>query len=269
MPDLHAGFAEPQQTTADLLAEFLEEVDRMPGIQTIKSAMLRAADLRPGMRVLDVGCGSGIEAIRLATDHPDVSVTGLDQNAGLLAIARRRGADLPNVDWVHADLDGAELPEGHFDVIRTERVLMYAAGPALGRALDKLIGLLRPGGRLVLFELDYVATMLPAGGYDEDVVRDLHAIMERAMPEPWAGRRIPVELAARQMADLTAEPYSFLASEPVWQRIVHDTLREALDREPTPRPELQAWLDEHAKTAAEHPFRAAFAGVLTTARRPA
>lgn len=269
MPDLHAGFAEPKRTDAAILAEFLDEVDRMPTIQEIKAKMLRAADLRPGMRVLDAGCGHGSEVIRQATAHPDVFFTGLDRNPDLLAIAQERGAGLENVEWVQADLDDPGLPEGHFDVIRTERVLMYAAGPALGRQLDILIRLLRPDGRLVLSELDYGGIMLPIGGEGEAVTRAVQEIMEKAMPEPWAGRRIPVELAARGMTDVVAEPYLFTASEPVWQRIVEGTLRDALDRDPVPRPEIQAWLDEHAKSAAEHPFRGAFAGVLTSARRPA
>ncbi|MEV5407312.1 methyltransferase domain-containing protein [Thermopolyspora sp. NPDC052614] len=267
MPDLHAEFAKPE-AAADPLMEFLEEVDRMPSIRAVKTTMLQAAGLRPGMRLLDVGCGSGIEVIRLAGDHPEVSFTGLDPNPGLLAIARKRAAALANVEWVEARLEDAELPEGGFDVIRTERVLMFAAGPALGRQLDKLISLLRPGGRLVLFELDYGAMILPPGDHDDDVAREAHALMERAMPEPWAGRKIPVELAARGMADVTAEPYIFTVSEPVWRRIVHDTLRQALDGEPEPRPRLRAWLDDHAATAAEHPLRTAITGVLITARRP-
>jgi Methylase involved in ubiquinone/menaquinone biosynthesis len=269
MPDLHAGFAEPQKTSAAILAEFLDEVDRMPAVQEIKAKMLRAADLRPGMRVLDAGCGHGIELIRQATDHPDVFFTGLDRNPDLLAMARERGAGLNNVEWVQADLDDPGLPEDHFDVIRTERVLMYAAGPAFGRQLDILIRLLRPGGRLVLSELDYGSTMLPIGDQGEAVTRAVQEIMEKAMPEPWAGRRIPVELAARGMIDVVAEPYWMVVSEPVWLRIVAGTVRDALDRDPVPRPEIQAWLDDHAKAAAEHPLRAAFAGVLTTARRPA
>lgn len=269
MPDLHTGFAEPKRTSAELLAEFLDEVDRMPGYRPIKEAMARAVDLRPGMRVLDAGCGSGIEVTRLAAEHPEVSFVGLDRNPDLLDIARRRSAGLPNVDWVEADLETTDLPDGGFDLIRTERVLMYAARDALGRQLDRLIGLLRPGGRLALFELDYGATILPVGEQGDDVVRTLQEIMAGAMPDPWSGRRIPVELTARKMADVTAEPYSFAATEPVWRRIVHDTLREATERDPAPRPELAAWLAEHSAAAADHPLRSVFTGILTTARRPA
>mgnify|MGYP002621075560 CR=1 FL=1 len=268
MPDLHVGFTQPRTTSTAILTEFLDVVDDMPVIQATKAAMLRAADLRPGMRVLDAGCGHGIEMVRLATDHPDVFFTGLDRNPDLLALARQRGAGLDNVEWVEADLADPGLPEGHFDVVRVERVLMYS-GAALGRHLDALIRLLRPGGRILLFELDYGGMILPVGNHDEAVVHAIRAIMEKAMPEPWAGRKIPVELLARGMADVVAEPYVFVQPELVWRRVIHDTLVEALDRDPVPRPEIRAWLEDHAKTAAEHPFRTAVTGVLTTARRPA
>jgi len=265
MPDLHAEFRDPQSTESSLLEEFLDEVDRIPGMRNLHAAMRTALGLRPGMRVLDAGCGTGLEITRLAKEHPDVTFTGLDQNEQLLAAARRR-ATLPNVEWVHTALEAAELPERHFDAIRTERVLMYSPDPAFGWLLDLLVRLLRPGGRLVLFELDYGAVILPVDGHDDMAVRTLTGLLERAMPQPWAGRKIPAELAARSMSDVTAEPYAMAANEQVWRPIVHDTLREALRRDPSAPPELHAWLDDHAARLSDVPLSAVFTGILTTAR---
>jgi ubiquinone/menaquinone biosynthesis C-methylase UbiE len=72
--------------------------------------------VEPGMKVLDVGCGTGnatIPAARLGA-----RVTGLDQSADLLAIARERAADaMVEIDWVEGD--PAELPfaDGSFDLV--------------------------------------------------------------------------------------------------------------------------------------------------------
>ena len=266
MPDLHAEFSDPQSTESSLLEKFLDEVDRVPSIQNVHAAMRRALGLRPGMRVLDAGCGTGLEIARLAREHPDVTFTGLDQNEQLLAAARRR-ASQPNIEWVHAALETASLPERHFDVIRTERVLMYSPDPGFGRLLDRLIRLLRPGGRLVLFELDYGAIILPVGGHDDKVVRALTGLLENAMPHPWAGRKIPEALAARGMTDVTAEPYALTGNEQVWRTIVHHTLTEALNRDPSAPPELHAWLDDHAARLSDVPLPVVFTGILTTARR--
>jgi trans-aconitate methyltransferase len=49
--------------------------------------MREAMDVRPGTRALDAGCGIGLEARRLATEHLDAHVVGLDRNAELLDVA--------------------------------------------------------------------------------------------------------------------------------------------------------------------------------------
>jgi cyclopropane fatty-acyl-phospholipid synthase-like methyltransferase len=79
--DLHQGFGDPRRAPAEALVGFLEESDRLPGMQTIHRAMRAALDVRPGARVLDAGCGVGLEAARLADEHPNAHVTGLDRNA--------------------------------------------------------------------------------------------------------------------------------------------------------------------------------------------
>ncbi|MGP4014701.1 methyltransferase domain-containing protein [Saccharopolyspora sp. 5N708] len=265
--DLHDGFREPRLGVSAALTGFLDEVDRLPGIRAVRQAMRAAVELRPGMRVLDAGCGIGSEVTRLAVDHPAVEFTGLDKNAELLGTAQSRAASVSNLTWVHAALEDFETREA-YDVVRSERVLMYSPGPLFGQVLDLVVQLVRPGGRLVLFELDYGGNILPTGHGDDDVVHALEAVLERALPQPWAGRKIPVELASRGLVDITATPYAFGVNETVWRAIVHDTLRTALDQETAPA-ELHSWLDAQAASAGNAPFLGAFTGVLTVARRPA
>lgn len=267
-PDLHEGFRDPLRAGSAALTGFLDEVDRLPGVRAIHRAMRRSLDLRPGMRVLDAGCGIGLEVTRLARHHPDADFTGLDKNPRLLDRARQRAVPSPpNLTWLPAALETSELEEGSYDAIRTERVLMYAPHPLFGDLLDLLVRLVRPGGRLVLFELDYGATMLSAGPGNDALVRPLDELLERALPQPLAGRKIPSELAARGMTEVQAAPYSFSVNEPVWRGIVHDTLHLALERESCRYEELRSWLEAQAAAAHDSPFLAAFTGVLTSARR--
>src|SRR5262245_17862165 len=114
--DLHEGFRDPERAPADDLARFLEEADRLPGIRAVRGALRGAIDPRPGMRLLDAGCGTGLETERLAVKHPEMFVTGLDRNADMLRIARRR-VDPPrsNLSWHEADLTALDLPEASFD----------------------------------------------------------------------------------------------------------------------------------------------------------
>src|SRR3954468_25082387 len=238
--DLHEGFRDPSRVAAEELTRFLHEADRLPGVTAIQHAMRRSFDLRPGMRLLDAGCGIGLEAARLAKEHPAVSVTGLDRNAELLAIARSRPGPQPeNLTWMEGDLAELDLPDASFDAVRAEKVLMYLSDPELDRAIDELVRVLRPGGRLALFELDYGATILPAGTQGDGVVRRVNDLLDDSVPQPRAGRRIPALLSDRGLVGVDAQPFSFAVSEPIWRRIVHDTVgaRDGLD------PSVRSWLD--------------------------
>jgi ubiquinone/menaquinone biosynthesis C-methylase UbiE len=266
--NLHEGFRDGRRAQAEALVRFLEDADRLPGIMAIHRAMRGAMDLRPRTRVLDAGCGIGLEAWRLAAGHPHAHVTGLDLNAELLRIARSRPATpADNLEWTEGDLTDLRLADASFDVVRTERVLMYLPDPLFEQVLDDVLRVVRPGGQLVLFELDYGATILPDAGHDEAVVRHAHQRVERSLPQPWAGRRLPGLLAHRGLRDVVAAPYAFAVSEPVWRRIVHDTLRATLDDRPDPA--LSAWLVDAEQVVADGGLPAVFTGILTTARVPA
>jgi ubiquinone/menaquinone biosynthesis C-methylase UbiE len=264
--DLHEGFRDPRQTPAGDLMDFLEAADRLPSIRAIQHALRRVLDLRPGMRLLDAGCGIGLETRRLAAAHPETLVTGLDRNADLLAVARR-SADpaTANLGWLEADLAALDLPAASFDAIRTDRVLMYLPDGGLERALAGLIRVLRPGGRLALFELDYGATILALGATAHAVVDRAVDALRSSLPQPLAGRRLPALLSARGLRDVTAEPFSIVPSETVWRRIVHDTITAS--GSPGCDPDLAAWLRQQAAAAARGEFVAAFTGVLTSASK--
>jgi SAM-dependent methyltransferase len=256
MMDLHQGFRDPAQAESSDLIAFLEAVDGLPGTQAVHRALRAALAPRPGLRLLDAGCGIGLETTRLARDHPGLEVVGLDRNRDLLAVARRHEP----VEWLEGDLTALALPERSFDLVRTERVLMYLAGDAFAAAVRDLVRLLRPGGRVAFFELDYGATLLAPGGAEDAVVKRAAVALEAALPQPWAGRRLPRLLVENGLRGVRAEPISFAVSEPVWRRIVHDSLG-ALDAG------IGAWLAEQAQAASRGEFAAAFTGVLATGRR--
>jgi hypothetical protein len=119
------------------------------------------------------------------------------------------------------------------------------------------VNALRPGGRLAFFELDYGATILAPGSGVDAVAATLHD----SLPQPLAGRRLPGLLSERGLRDVTAEPFSFEVDEPVWRRIVHDTVIAS----GPPAPDAATWLRRQAAAAARGEFVAAFTGMLTSA----
>jgi SAM-dependent methyltransferase len=107
------------------------------------------AALKPGERVLDVCCGSGASALPAARSvGPTGSVVGIDLADSLLQLARAKSADLTNVEFRHADFETADLPGASFDAVLCVFGLFFF--PDMPRALRKMRGMLKPGGRMVI-----------------------------------------------------------------------------------------------------------------------
>jgi ubiquinone/menaquinone biosynthesis C-methylase UbiE len=112
--------------------------------------LLDTAALRPGMRVLDVACGTGIVA-RLAAPQvgPTGQVVGSDTNEAMLEVARAQvqptGA---HVEWRQGDATKLPFPDAEFDMVLCQHGLQYVADrPA---ALREMKRVLVSGGRLGL-----------------------------------------------------------------------------------------------------------------------
>ena len=111
--------------------------------------------LRPGIDVLDLGCGIGRIAAALAPRCR--SVLGLDVSAGMVAEARRRHAALPGVTFAQTDGQGLDgLPDQAFDLIVAVDSFPYIV--QAGAADHHIAGaarVLRPGGALAVLNLSY------------------------------------------------------------------------------------------------------------------
>jgi len=111
-------------------------------------ALLDAARIGPGDRVLDVGCGTGSvtrEAGRRATAG---TVLGVDLSAAMVEVARTRAADLPNVAFLRADAQEHPFPAAGFDVVVSRTgASFFGDAPA---AFANLARATAPGGRLAL-----------------------------------------------------------------------------------------------------------------------
>ena len=115
------------------------------------------AQLRPGMRVLDVGCGPGTITLGLAEAVAPAEVVGVDMQEHVIERARALAADrgIANARFQVADAYELPFPDGSFDAALEHRVLMHLADPV--RGLREVRRVLRPGGVLGLRDVD-VAT---------------------------------------------------------------------------------------------------------------
>jgi ubiquinone/menaquinone biosynthesis C-methylase UbiE len=119
-----------------------------------REALLDLAGIAPGMHLLDIGCGTGTQAIatwrRL---QPAGSVVGVDISEAMLAIARKKsrraGVDIA---FHHADAARLPLEDDRFDVVTITTVVHMI--PPLRRqlCLREAARVLRRGGRLLLID---------------------------------------------------------------------------------------------------------------------
>jgi SAM-dependent methyltransferase len=105
-----------------------------------------AAAVSRGDRVLDVACGTGVLARAVATRvGPAGSVTGVDINDGMLAVARRVA---PTIDWRHGRAEALPVDRDSFDAVVSQFGLMFFEDRTA--AVREMMRALRRGGRLAV-----------------------------------------------------------------------------------------------------------------------
>jgi SAM-dependent methyltransferase len=113
---------------------------------TPPAAMLvKFAQVGPGQRVLDVGCGTGVVAVTAA--RLGAKVSGLDLTPALLERARENariaGVD---IDFIEGDAEALPYPDASFDVVLSQFGHMFAPRPAV--AVKEMLRVLKPGGHI-------------------------------------------------------------------------------------------------------------------------
>lgn len=102
----------------------------------------------PRGAALDVGCGTGVLAGRLATAGYDM--TGVDPSDGMLDVLR---ASAPAVTAVQASGTALPFPEDSFDVVYCVAVMHHVADPAAVRAtLAEMVRVAKPSGRILVWD---------------------------------------------------------------------------------------------------------------------
>ena len=102
------------------------------------------ASVRPGHRVVEVGCGKGRFLNAILVHQPDVHCTGVDPSEGL---SRHLP---PAIEAVAGTLESIPLPTDSFDVAFSVEAIEHSANPQ--RAVEEMIRIVRPGGRVIVID---------------------------------------------------------------------------------------------------------------------
>lgn len=148
--------ADTEAHTADMVAQ--------------RRHLRRRLAVRPGSRVLDVGCGPGYLLSELRGDvGPTGRICGIDISESMLDLARKRCADSAascgpaseaaadagrgTVELRTGRAESIPFPDATFDAAVAVQVYEYVED--IGQALDELFRVLRPGGRAVILDTDW------------------------------------------------------------------------------------------------------------------
>jgi len=116
-------------------------------LQPVLDDLLSRAVLRPGDKVLDIGCGTGASVAEAAMRvGPQGHITGLDIAETMLALARRRLEAHPNTSLLKADAQTHAFPPGQFDAMISRFGVMFFDDTVA--ALRSLAAALAPGGAM-------------------------------------------------------------------------------------------------------------------------
>jgi SAM-dependent methyltransferase len=111
-------------------------------------AILEAAHLRPGMRVLDLACGVGDPALSIAQEvAPAGRVTATDLGPGMMSLAEELASKkgLTNIEFRQANAESLPFADASYDIISCRFGIMFF--PDLAKALHECLRVLKPGGR--------------------------------------------------------------------------------------------------------------------------
>ncbi|HZT66573.1 MAG TPA: methyltransferase domain-containing protein [Acidimicrobiales bacterium] len=146
--------------------------------------------LRPGQRLLDVGCGLGDAAVALAGDLGDTGLAvGVDLSVAMVVGARSRSrVRHRSARFAVGDAHRLAAPDRCFDVVRSERTLQWVASPET--AVAEMVRVLRPGGLLSLIDTDWSTFAIDVG--DSSFAQRVHDAMqvERRRPSTIGSRLV-------------------------------------------------------------------------------
>jgi ubiquinone/menaquinone biosynthesis C-methylase UbiE len=157
-----------------------------------------------------------------------------------------------------------EFPAHAFDVCRTERVLMYLDQPE--QALDGTVRVVRPGGALLCFELDYEGIIVDAS--DQVFTRRLGRLLADSAPSPWIGRQLPRLFREQGLQAITVIPHMILTPYAMYRRVVGGTIAQAVRAGQLSSTEVDTWWRDLEQAEAAGHFFAGFLGFLVYGRTP-
>jgi ubiquinone/menaquinone biosynthesis C-methylase UbiE len=137
----------------DWLLPLYDPFIRLLRLDGTRLHLLVQAELEPGHRILDIGCGTGSLAVLAKQRFPDVDIVGVDPDERALARARRKALRAGmEVRFDRGFADALDYPDASFDRVFSSFMFHHLAREEKEAALRAVRRVLKPGGSLHLLD---------------------------------------------------------------------------------------------------------------------
>lgn len=221
--------------------------------------------------MLDVGCGIGLQAHAMAKwVGAGGKVVGTDISKVMIEIAKERTASshLP-LAFVTADAVSQPFPDQSFDRIRTERVLMYIKD--LRMVLGEFKRLLKPGGKVVIFDFDWDASVI--AHRDKALTRRIVRYASDSFPNGRVGSELFLQMKRTGFKNVLVKPTNYSGNDRVLQdiikRIFEGVLQSGIANNIFTQTEIDNWWQAFEEDANEGDLFFSFQGFTATGTKEA
>ncbi|MGH3720935.1 MAG: methyltransferase domain-containing protein [Pseudonocardiaceae bacterium] len=240
----------------------------LPECRGMKDGLAATLGDLHGKTVLEVGCGTGDDAREVAALVGSTGkVVAMDLSETMIIEARRRsvGSRLP-VEFRTADLSGLDFPDDSFDGVRAKLVLMHCADIETG--LDELVRVLRPGGRIAVFDFDFDTTIVDHP--DVAATREVMRCYSDGYRNNWSGRQLFRRVRVRGLREVTVSPHTVVIPFEFFSTVAAGRLRAAREAGQLALTggQLSDWWQPLLRAREQGQFFASFTGFVVGATKP-
>jgi ubiquinone/menaquinone biosynthesis C-methylase UbiE len=188
MPDVYAEITQVDPQMLDAIADALEVRSADPQQVEMRNKYFAWLDLSPGAKVLEAGCGAGPVARHLASFTKSSTVIGLDPSPHFIDKAKELSKGFVSLDFQVGDARSMPFEDAFFDAVVFHTCLCHV--PNVEEAVTEAFRVLRPGGKIAVFDGDYTTTTFSLGPHDP-LQRCGDAMMAAFVHDIWLVRRLP------------------------------------------------------------------------------